>query len=275
MLRVFSIILFVALGMLLLTSAWPVPPAQRGVHPVIDAANGWLFGGSIDGKYRDPLPMAKRLKGGEAYRLYTFDKCIGTATGAKPQTDNLDPGEEARVAVTLPPAYEKNPTVIGICGGWNALPRVPREESVKQPVYLQAVRDVLKQHGLPNAPINITRIVRVDLDGDGKDEVLLSATTPRQGFPDPAPRKNDYSFVVLRKIINGKVVTIPLDGTYITKDEDFSAPNAYTLDAVLDVNGDGVMEPILGWAYYEGNGRSIYGITGKNAKQVLCAGWGA
>jgi len=66
--------------------------------------------------------------------------------------------------------------VIGLAATWNALPRKPVIADATQSVYVEAVRDFLKSRGVADPKVGITRILRVDLDGDGEEEVLISAT---------------------------------------------------------------------------------------------------
>ena len=66
--------------------------------------------------------------------------------------------------------------VIGLAAPWNALPRKPVIADATQSVYVEAVRDFLKARGIADPKVRITRILRVDLDGDGEEEVLISAT---------------------------------------------------------------------------------------------------
>jgi hypothetical protein len=66
--------------------------------------------------------------------------------------------------------------VIRLAAPWNALPRKPRIADTTQQVYVDAVRDFLKTKGIEQPKVKIDNILRVDLDGDGEDEVLISAT---------------------------------------------------------------------------------------------------
>ena len=59
---------------------------------------------------------------------------------------------------------------------WNALPRKPAIADATQSVYVEAVCDFLKNRGIADPKVRITRILRVDLEGDGEEEVLISAT---------------------------------------------------------------------------------------------------
>ncbi|MHB9110106.1 MAG: hypothetical protein ACYDCO_23900 [Armatimonadota bacterium] len=254
---------------LLFAAGKPAP----GTHPVIDAGMEMLFGGSVDGEWLGGETMMPKVNGGERYRLYTATKYLGDGVGGEPLVPEDGPAMSSpEISLKTPVKLPKDTCVIGICGTWNALPRVPKAQSTKQQVYIDAVKAILKQHGLATAPVNITKLLRIDLEGDGTEEVLISATTPRKNYPDPSPRKNDYSMLILRKVVKGKVVTVLLNKEFYTKNEDFAAPNIFTIDAVLDVNGDGVMEVITGWRYYEGIGRSVYSIHGVKAEEVM--GWG-
>lgn len=66
--------------------------------------------------------------------------------------------------------------VIALGGEWNASPRRARLTSTDQPVYIKAVAEFLEARGLKEPKVNITQIIRVDLDGGGKEDVLISGT---------------------------------------------------------------------------------------------------
>ena len=66
--------------------------------------------------------------------------------------------------------------VIGLAAPWNALPRPVRVTDMGQAVYPTPVRSFITGHGLKNPEVEITQILRVDLDGDGENEMLISAT---------------------------------------------------------------------------------------------------
>ena len=52
---------------------------------------------------------------------------------------------------------------------------------------MEAVRDFLKARGIADPKVRIIRILRVDLEGDGEEEVLINATNYF------AEDKSDYS----------------------------------------------------------------------------------
>ena len=215
--------------------------------------------------------MARHLKGGEQYRVYSVTECLGTCVGGKVHVE--PPGDTQ--CVDLKPSHLGEPEILGICGDWDALPRKPKIQSTSQKVYQDAVGAVLDSKGLSGAKVNVTQVIRVDLDGDGQEEVLVSAKTPRRNYPEPDSQKNDYSLVLLRKIVAGKTKTFVLCGEYYPKFVSFNAPNVYKVAAVLDFNGDGVMEVAVSWSYYEGGGIDIYSVQNGKVDQVLSGGSGA
>ncbi len=273
MFRLFSLLLLMLCFTMLCMPVSAAEQVPKGVHPVVDMNYGLLFGGTIDGKWVDDGAMMHRLNGGETYRLYSASAYLGTGAGSK---SGVRWGAVPRgIAVTPMHGVTIDHTfTLAIDGAWNALPRVPKDENVHQQVYADAVHAILAQHGLATAPVNITRIMRIDLDGDGRDEVLISATTPRQGYPDEHPQSGDYSFVAVRKLIHGHVETILLAGEFYpktpTESDNATYAKQYTIDGVLDVNGDGVMEVIVGYRELA-RGRIIYQLVGNKAREVLRA----
>ncbi len=246
-----------------------------GVHPIIEASADTdnFFGGSVDGQWVENVAMLSRVKGGERYRLYSDTRFLGITTGGKPVYDENEPGSP-HIAVELPSNMPAKKMIIGVCGEWNALPRVPKAQSTAQPAYRQVIRDILTRHTLPHAPVSITRVLRVDLEGDGTDEVLICASNPRGYDTDLPWDHNTYSLVLLRKLVNRKVVTIPLHSMFYRDAPDKIGFTISTLEAVLDVNGDGVMEILTGWQYGEGRGMTIHQLKGTGVEEVLWNGWG-
>ena len=178
--------------------------------------------------------------------------------------------------------------VIGLDAPWSALPRKPMIADTTQSVYVEAVRDFLKTRGIADPKVRITRILRVDLDGDGKEEVLISATNyftadkleylPAAPFPEApirAPGRGSYSVVILRRVVAGNVQTQIVAGEVYPKRNESVAPNVYNVAAVLDLNGDGKLEVIVHSFYYEGGQTTIYRCEPDKIEEVLSVECGA
>jgi hypothetical protein len=185
------------------------------------------------------------------------------------------------LAVSLSPKPENG--VIAIAAPWNALPREPKVIDTTQKVYVDAVRDFLKTKGIEQPKVKIDNILRVDLNGDGEEEVLISAAN-YFGKADRAPMRSpagSYSMVLLRRVVAGKVETQLVDGefhpkAYVSKEEgSFDAPSIYKVIATLDLDGDGKLEVVVASNYYEGEEIKIYRCDPKKSEALLSVACGA
>ncbi len=175
--------------------------------------------------------------------------------------------------------------MIAIAAPWNALPREPKVIDPTQKVYLDAVRDFLKTKGIEQPKVKIESILRVDLDGDGEDEVLISATNyfSKDNHLPMRSLAGSYSMALLRRVVAGKVETQLVAGEFHPKaypkaaqeEGRFDAPNAYKVIAVLDLDGDGKMEVVVGSNYYEGEEITIYRCDPRKVEALLSVSCGA
>src|SRR6266568_1158482 len=250
----------------------PFVAAKGELHPIVEVRTGYLFGATADGKWLKADETAKALSGGTTYQVYGLTEPLGESKGGKPKPSKDDVCSDV-LAVSLSPKPEKG--VIALAAPWNALPRKPRASDTTQQVYSDAVRDFLKTKGIEQPKVKIDNIVRVDLDGDGEEEVLISATNylndKRVPMRSPA---GSYSVVILRRVVAGKVETQLVEGefhpkAYVRKGDSFDAPNAYKAIATLDLDGDGKMEIVVGSNYYEGEEITIYRCDPKKAESLL------
>ncbi len=241
--------------------------------PIVAVEHGFLLGAGGSGKWVQMEDAAKTVHGGEQYHLYTLTERLGVVKGGKPHAFE-EPCPDQQV-VNLTPKPKSG--TIAVAGSWNALPRIPKVQDPTQPVYQKAVADFLVSKGIHSPKVKITKIVRIDLDGDGQEEVLISATNyfTKDGSVPPSTVAGSYSCVLLRRMVGDKVETVLVDGEFYPKAAERSAPNSYEISAVLDLDGDGKMEVILDTGYYEGGGTAVYSLTGKKPRQVLTVGCGA
>jgi hypothetical protein len=248
------------------------------LHPIVEVQTGYLFGAIADGKWVKADKAVKSLNGPMAYRIYGLNQPIGEAKGSKPKPSEEDVCSDMSV-VSLSPKPERG--VIAIAAPWNALPRKVQSLDPTQRVYVDAVRDFLRTKGIEQPKVKIDNIVRVDLDGDGEEEVLISATnyfSKEDIVPMRAPT-GSYSMVLLRRVVAGKVETQLVEGefhpkAYVRNDDSFDAPNVYRLIAVLDLDGDGKMEIVVNSSYYEGASTTIYRCEPRKVKALLTVSCG-
>ncbi len=259
-----------SLALLLLLSTTAI---AADLHPIVEVETGYFFGGSADGKWVKAEQAAKSMKGSTPFRVFGLSEEVGKATADQPKS--VDEPCPDTLMVSL--SSKSKGGVMALSAPWNALPRKARITDPTQQVYVDAVRDFLKARKISDPKVKITRILRVDLDGDGEEEVLISATnyfTKDGDVPIESPARGSYSIVLLRRVVAGKVQTELVAGELYTKAEP-TAPNVYEIPAVLDLNGDGKLEVIVHSHYYEGGETTIYDCSGGKCKAVLSVACGA
>jgi hypothetical protein len=247
------------------------------VHPVL--VDNCLIGGTVNGRWMDAGAVAPKLKGGEKYRFYTLTARAGESIGAQPKPLAEYCSDTMEVDLAPKPAEG---VALAIGGEWNALPRTPQVLGNDEQAYRAAVADILRSKRFRRPRINVTQVLRVDMDGDGVEEVLLSASHLKDGLVSATgpmavrPKAGDYSFVFLRKLVRGRVQNIIVDGEfYPFIKEDTGPPSQYIVSAVADVDGDGMMEVIVRSDYYEGGASTVYSIKRNKVEAMTSCGCGA
>ena len=235
------------------------------VATFIDLPVRFVIGGHSKGKWLTSEQAGKSIKPGTPFRLFTLkgDRGKVNVTKTTPEPDvcmdvwmtELDEViENGCIAVSAP---------------WNPMPRAVKVGDTKQ---VKAVSEILTANGIKKPLVKIKQLLRVDLDGDGEEEVLLTATNyskAEEGTAPNAASAGNYSFVALRRVIDGKVDTQIIEGEFYPKTMDFNAPNFYEIGGVLDLDGDGKMEIVLESQYYEGGGTTAWKLGKKKAEKVL------
>ena len=246
--------------------------ADAQTFPIIDVEHGYLIGAIRSGKWLEPTDSTNAVKHGAKLAVYGVTGKIGTVETVKVDAEN-EPCPDSPI-VKLNPRSVKNGGV-AFSASWNPLPRKIQSVDAKQPQHVDLVREFLRKRGLRDPVAHITQIVRVDLDGDGHDEFVISATHYKNGdeIPDESSA-NTYSFVAVERIIDGKPKIELVDGEFYPQAKGDAAPNKFEIAALLDLNGDGKIDIVLRSAYYEGDEICVYEYRSSGAKKVLSVGCG-
>ena len=138
-------------------------------------------------------------------------------------------------------------------------------------VYRDYVMELLTDNGLEGESVFIQDIYETDLEGDGVNETLIIASNAGSG----EIKEGEYTFVVLRKIIEGKVESLFLVKDIITElpeDPTWRLVYQYKLCEVADLNSDGICELLIKRQYYEGYLYQVYQLQNDSFDMVMANG---
>lgn len=256
--KITAAMLFLVAGLCTTASASPI-------HAITDGNQ--IYGASQSGKWIDDSTVARKLKGGEHYTFYGFDSRLGRGIGGKPAA-TTDPHCPGQIVANFSHVPDK--TVIGIAASWNALPRKPHVESVDQPAFKKVVADYLKANGISNPDVDITQIVRCDIDGRGQDSTIITASYDY--FDKSDGSKWPFYVVLLRKSVHDHVVTVPILGDVAQKPDAGLYPTEAKICGLYDLAGDGKMEIVVQANYTDSVMSYIYAVDDGHAKTVLSTG---
>ncbi|MDQ2747202.1 MAG: VCBS repeat-containing protein [Acidobacteriota bacterium] len=223
--------------------------------PLLEMNIGGLLGGSRNGEWISAKETAIALKGGEQYKLYNLEAIEPTAARGESPTN----GTPCEDFYSIP--VDKKTALGGVAFGasldWNPLIRPVKKIAADSDIYRKIAVEVLSGKGLAEHTPKIKQIYQADLDGDGTAEVVLSATSFKGGLSSRGSG-GDYSFVLLRKVINGKAENFVLDGDFVKEKSNADAPAEYKISSIADLNGDGKMEIVIYARYYEGEWVEVF-----------------
>jgi hypothetical protein len=223
----------------------------------------FLLGGAQNGEWLSAEIVAPQLSGGEMYQLYDVDGPSGLTEGEVPLPDQICPLYWVATDSGL-----FDGLTVGVTGNWDVTPRLTEEHPTDTPVYIEALRDWLVRQNISDPVVEISQILRVDLEGDGIDEVLISASH----FAEPTGHDvtaGDYSLVLMRKVAGDTVATVPLVADYYYQNVELQYPLTYNGLLVADLNNDGALEVVVGVERWEGSGIKVFEIDRTNVRTVF------
>lgn len=239
----------------------------------LELPEGFIIGGHSKNGWLNSEATGKALKTGALYRLFGLSGEAGKIAAGK-AIPNPDVCPDVWMHELTP---ETDKPLIGVSATWDPAPRKAKQTDTTQPVYIKAAADFLATQGIAKPVVKITQILRIDLEGDGEDEVLLSAThyPNKEGGMVTSASAGNYSFVLLRRVVGGKVQTGLVEGEFYPTSKEFNAPNRYEVAGLLDLDGDGRLEIVVHSEYYEGAAMSVWQLGKSGLKRVLEIGCGA
>jgi hypothetical protein len=240
-------------------------PSEARIHVFTDR-EGQLIGGVRGNQWYSAGEAASQVTLGSVYRLYNRTSHVGDSSpylGAPPSYADC-PGETyLAFSSDDSPAFR-----IALDADWNAIPQIPTTLSSDIAVYTEFLDEWLKPHGVWNAALLIDEVVKVDIQGDGAEEIFIIANNNQEGMRVKKVTEDDYSLIFFRRIGANGVETIPLYERYVTSDGS-GLPVEIELVSVLDLNGDGVMEIVAKESYYTTSRYLVFDLHASKPEQVL------
>lgn len=233
---------------------------------IVDASRVQFLGAAVGQSWLPFDRAAPWYEAGEPVKLYELGRAIGETTAGE-----LGPVDEFCTAPRLVVDRRVGDSgVIGVSAHIDALPRPVRIESTDQPEWVEVVAAWLRAREIASPEVQLQQVVRVDIEGDGSDEVLLVANR-LQGMGEVA-HPGDYGLVLLRAGDGPAASTLAIrQEVYPQGCSDECLPMEYEISGVLDLNGDGDFELVVTAAYYEGEERTVVDIDESGPRDVL--GW--
>jgi len=187
--------------------------------------------------------------------------------------DRIQDMDRHGVVASFSPGPPAEGQFLALSGAARPQPRSVRQLSSANPVYRTIVSDYLRARGIRVARPRLTRVLQGDLNGDGKNEVLIAATSTEDG--GNVEIRNFYSLVLLRYVNpNGSMGTVPL-AVDVSARTDEGSLGRYKLLSCADLNGDGRREVVVTGSFYESNSLAVFTFDGKAARRVIHTDFGS
>jgi hypothetical protein len=222
--------------------------------PVVVASFGALGWWTGDGWVQVDRETSLPLVGDESYQV-AFLGQEAIITGGAPTT-LCDPLENPGVVLEDEEILGGFPDPIGVAisADWNLVPHLVQEIE-DDGTNAAFAGGLLAEHGLNVPDPIIKQLLRVDLEGDGVNEVIVVAEDVAADlFGEPG----DYSIAFMRKTVGGDVLTTILGESVYVSEEQPPLLYSFSVGGVADLSGDGKMEIVLSSVYYEGEGVEVW-----------------
>jgi hypothetical protein len=226
-----------------------------------------VIGGAQAGNWLPASAIAEQIEFEQAFDVYAPSGFAGVGKAKDYSIPLVNPRcGEAYIGTDF---SLDTPYLVGVKQGWQVGYRAWRAIPVDTPVYYGAVADWLRSQGFGLPAVQINRIVLVDLENDGVDEVFINAAYFKDASGHMA-EQGDYSIILMRKLVGAEVVTVPVVAElYTNPTADQVFPYTYSLVNLLDLNQDGILDLVVEADRWEVNGALIYQVAGTKVVEVL------
>lgn len=242
-----------------------IAQGSDALTPIVDVASGQLYGAVSGTDWLPAEDAAAQIKQNLTGFAYTSaGVLLSETTLSQVETNEICSNPTYRpTGSALPQAA----TWVG--AAWDAAPRKPIVLKPDSAVYRKLVATWLREQGITDAQPKLSQLWRVDLEGDGRDEVLMAAARHRGSATSTAA--GDYSILLLRKLIDDQDVATLAIYSNIYPEECIAecALATHEIVGALDFNGDGSLEIISKSMDYESVSQAIHSLEGTQLEKRL------
>ena len=162
---------------------------------------------------------------------------------------------------------------VAVTADWSLQPRPVTAVGLDAAVYQEVGESLLADRaGIDPADGDVVQVIRVDLDGDGTEEVLVSF---RHLSASQFGETGDFSIVYARFVQPDGSVDDRIVWEHVVPDSPTSpAVGRASVAAVADLNGDGVMEVAIRSVFWEFAGIEIYEMNETGLVPIMSGGCG-
>jgi len=234
-----------------------------------------VLGGGVNGILQSAELITKLLKPRQDFKLYNLHGRQNTTLWPIGQvreieTDTCNPHYRQKLSLT--PAEIGKAQVAIFDGGSTkriaVLPKILQTMNIDNEKYSKILSTYLESQKLKEAPVKIHQLIRTDLNGDGKHEIIINAINTKRVLD----RKGEYSIVLVVREGNGKPVVEAIQSEITLEDSDLPVVLwENTIAAIADIDADGKMEIIMYGQFYHGQGWDL--VRSKNLTQerpIIC-----
>lgn len=253
----------------------PTPHVPSGltfdqINPIFYGKS--LLGATFGSNWLYPREVYSLLGNPQVYNFYdqNFQPFPATAVVPEPPPGGAHQCDWLKVNFVDQEIDVVSP-VLGVKPGQSVIFRPVQNIVPDSGPYEQYLQEWLLLQGMQSPELVIKNILRVDLEGDSVDEVILVATNIEDSMGGlHVAVAGKYSVVLMRKVIGAQVYTVPLVADiYYNTSPSMNYPIIYGVDHIYDLNGDGKSEIILSGQWWEGGGLFVHEVHGLNAVKVL------
>jgi hypothetical protein len=225
-----------------------------------------LLGGVSKETWLSPEISVSRFSGEVTYSLHSFTQeskyfVWGNVPQFSPTCKQYSVGTDAAL---------DEPGFVGVVDGWTVTKRPATTLSADGDLYQQIVADWLGEQGVSAPELDGVHVYRVDIEGDGTDEVFISAS--HLDDSQHTTKAGDYSIILMRQVVGNEAVTKFVTGEiFITPSLEMTFPRTYSLANFIDLNQDGILEVVVGIQKWEGFGARVFQIDDGDVIQALNA----